>query len=291
MHNQWLTRSDVLDFFDPTFPERRPRGQGIFGFCAAMPYEVEAVRSIQLELILYLEEWIDSGLQPDGSERPFERNFRPKCRGAEFVMADDANLAPPPNALVSIAKMFDGQLYVNTRRTGENFYSIRLGRPPASITSLSINIHPGGGYDFDAVPSLSDNREVIAGFFFYLFYGSEWVYRLVKCRHCGAFALPTRKLWKSYTRGWLCKACSRTLPAILSVTKARADARRRWFALAVEAWRTWEAKPQTGDRNKWITREVNRGLPPRDARIRSNTIKLNEKKIEQEVKRIQHATA
>jgi hypothetical protein len=60
---------DLIDFLDPTFPGRRSYRTG-FGRSVAIPWEPEAIRAIQNELRSYLKEWIDSGFQADGSEKP-----------------------------------------------------------------------------------------------------------------------------------------------------------------------------------------------------------------------------
>ena len=126
-----------------------------------------------------------------------------------------------------------------------------------------------------------------AGMFLF-FYHSEWLYRLMKCRQCGVFAVPDRKPRKSYVRGWHCRPCGRTVSATISVAERRKDQRKKWFNLAVDAVRRWEQRPRNQDRIEWIKEEVNKGLRLVD-QIKRNTITHNLKDIEARAKGDDHA--
>jgi hypothetical protein len=263
----------LLDFLDPTFPDRVRWDHG-FGQSVLFQSGRADVRAVQREICSYLEEWIDSGVQTDGSERPYERNFAPKsCRKAWSFEDGKPNLFPPSRAVKAMAKFCNGSLMVR-----ENSYLI-VGHEEANTSgSVSVSIGSRGGIEYEPTfGSVSDDPEVAAAGMFLEFYRSEWLFRLMQCRHCRKFAVPNRKPRNSYVRGWLCSKCSKTVPAAAATENSRRCRHKQWFDLAVDACielNVLSLERRGIDRVAQITEKVNAGLPLMD-RIKRNTITRN----------------
>jgi hypothetical protein len=236
-------------------------------------------RVVQQKLRLFIEEWINSGFHPDGSEWPNDRNFAPKsCRKVWSFTDGKPNLFPPPLAVTAMAKFCNGALLVNG-----NSYQI-VGHEEANTNSrVSVFIGPQGGIQYEPTSgSANDDPETMAAGIFLMFYRSKWLYRLMMCHHCGAFEVPKRVPRTSYVRGWHCIACSRKVPAFVSVNNSRMKRREEWLTLAVKACQKLKSRPQKADRVAWITSEVNTGLEALRSRerIKRNTITRNLTEIE-----------
>jgi hypothetical protein len=279
---------DLLDFLDPAFPEWVARGLNWdFGFGASTDFRSGKVDAgeVQRQLGSYIEEWIDSGFHEDGSEWPYERNFAPKSSRAVWSLDDgEPNLCPPPQAVKAMARFCNGTLQVRG-----NSYLIVGHEEANTSSSVSVSIGPRGGIQYEPTTQCRDgDAETMAAGMFLFFYHSEWLYRLMKCRQCGVFAVPDRKPRKSYVRGWHCRPCGRTVSATISVAERRKDQRKKWFNLAVDAVRRWEQRPRDQNRIEWIKDEVNKGLRLVD-QIKRNTITHNLKDIEARAKGDDHA--
>jgi hypothetical protein len=268
----------LLDFLDPTFPDRVRWDHG-FGQSVLFQSGKVDVRAVQREMRSYLEEWIDSGILTHGSERPYERNFAPKsCRKVWSFEDGKPNLFPPPRAVKAMAKFCNGSLMVR-----ENSYLV-VGHEEANTNgSVSVSIGSQGGIEYEPTfGSVSDDPEVVAAGMFLDFYRSEWLFRLMQCRHCRKFAVASKKPRNSYVRGWLCSKCSKTVPAAAATENGRKCRHQRWFDLAVEACIGLNVTPfeRRGiDRVAQITENDNAGLPLMD-RIKRNTITRNLTEIE-----------
>ncbi len=309
---------DMLDFLEPTFPERVNRWQG-FGKSVLISLDKEGAAAVQREFRQYLEEWIQTGFQPDGSEWPEKRNFAPPQSAESF------SGKPFPRALESLARFWNGALLVKTDKSAGWSYLIVPSQqanadsdPPAG---LSVEIGPQGGFGYQ--PSISKRRaypaseieqanppelkglriadrskyvpepvnpEPVAAGLFESFYRSEWLFRLMQCHHCRSFAVPNKPR-KSYVRGWHCRKCSSKVTATKATERSRKQQRDKWLNLAVDACARWDAmsrKPRGIDRIPWITEQVNGKLALVN-RIKRQTITRNLSEIEMKVRERNHA--
>jgi hypothetical protein len=306
---------DLLDFLDPTFPARVNRRQG-FGRSVLIPLDKDGTAAVQQEFRQYLEEWIQTGFQPDGSEWPEQRNFAPPQSAESF----SGNLFP--RALESLARFWNGELRVKTDKSAGWSYLIvpsqKANADSESTAGLSVEIGSQGGFGYQ--PSISRRRaypaieteqttqprlniadrsnyvpeainpEPIAACLFESFYRSEWLFRLMQCHHCRSFAVPN-KLRKSYVRGWHCRNCSSKVTAIKATGESRKQQRDNWLKLAVDACALWNAmgrKPRGIDRVQWITVQVNEKLALVN-RIKRQRITRNLSEIEKLVRERNHA--
>lgn len=296
--------NNLLDFLDPSFPERDRQGwdhlslrHGWVGQILITP-EDGGVLAVQKFLRSFLEEWINTGFHADGSEWPDERNFAPKIPPPEMNWegwSEKGGLPDriqPPHALEAMAKFCNGTLQVNC---GSGTYDIVSHREAETDSSVTVFIGPKGGILYEPTSSEThrhDPEMVAAGMFLMLYRsGSEWLFRLMQCRQCGSFDV-VKKPRKSYIDGWYCSKKCRNVKAMKTTEKNRQALRDRWFNLAVDALAQWNAmtpKPRA-DRTAWITEQVNNGpKPSRDGVIKRHTITHNLNEIEAEVERRNHA--
>ena len=309
---------DLLDFLDASFPERVNRWKG-FGRSVLIPLDKEGAAAVQREFRLYLEEWIQTGFQPDGSEWPERRNFAPP------PSPDLYNGKPFPRALESLARLWDGTLRVQTDKSADWHYLIvpttKASADSEPSAGLSVEIDPQGGFGYqprvrnrptyaaiqaeqEGPSALSGlriadrskyvhepvNPEPIAAGLFERFYRSQFLFRLMQCRHCRSFAVPDNHR-KRYVRGWHCRKCSSKATAIKAVKESRKRQRDEWLILAVDACARWDAmsrKPSGIDRIPWITEEVNKKLRLVN-RIKRQTITRNLSEIEKQARERNHA--
>jgi len=268
----------LLDFLDPTSGDKSHQGHG-FGQSVLFQSGRVEVRAVQRDLAHFLGEWVESGIQADGSERPYERCFAPRSCRKEWSFDDGKpNLFPPPRAVKAMANFCNGSLMVR-----DNSYLV-VGHGEANTSgSVSVLIGSRGGIEYEPTfSSLSDDPETVAAGMFLTFYRSEWLFRLMSCRHCRKFSVPKRRPRKSYVRGWLCSKCIKTVPATAAMKNSRQSRHQQWFNLAVDAYIALNASSSEEygvDRAAQLTEKVNAGLPITN-RIKRNTITRNLAEIE-----------
>jgi hypothetical protein len=122
-------------------------------------------------------------------------------------------------------------------------------------------------------------RELAAMGFLY-FWNSGQLFTIMRCAHCGIFAIP-RNVRKSYVRGWHCEQCRNSASAKAATAAYRTNSRARWFSRAATAFREYESSPRltTTNRVLFIRDRVNEGLPAYQ-RITRNMITRNLTKIQ-----------
>ncbi len=266
----------LLEFLDPAFPEKLAWNDG---WGQSIEFQSGAVdpRETQKVLVSYLEEWIDSGRQSDGAERPYDRNFAPKSSRKIWNFEDGKpNLLPPPHAVVAMSNFFNGVPMVRDRH-----YLIHRSAEAHSTGSVSILIGGQGGIHFEPTRETGKTTpESFAAGLFLQFYRSEIIFRLMQCKNCRSFAVHDRPR-QSYVRGWHCPKCIKKVPALISSDKARKSKRERWFNLAVEACFKLDAAREGPESEKLIlsiTEKVNSRLSLQN-RIKRHTIARNLKDI------------
>jgi hypothetical protein len=231
----------------------------------------------------YIDEWIDTGFHPDGSERPYKRNFTPRQRKDGESLGDYHKSAPieATPAVQAIARLHSAELVVP------------MEKPVYQIQNACqvIRFLPEGGIEY-IKPSLSQpDAEKCAARIFLDFYSSEWRYRLMRCQRCRSLRVPKRNPRKYYERGWHCDQCRHGAAAQAATSKSRALIRDRWFRRAVDAYQKFEKlNGQTKrDKVRYITEHVNAGLPPTQ-KIKRNMITRNLAEIQAAAEGSSHAT-
>ena len=241
------------------------------------------LRSIQRKLRTYIDEWIDSGFQSDGSECPRMRNFKPPYRGGSEEAATPRPkwdsppeaYSPPPTAISALAKLHRGKAV-----PFGGHYEIDIEKGTKSTIQMRIDSRGGIDY-FLRQESLGSNAELRAAQIFYWFYRSGWVFSLMRCNRCRSLSVPTTKPRKRYERGWHCDKCRNSAAALAATAAKREQFREQWLALAVDAYTEFVSRPRRAahDLSAFITERVNRDLPFSD-RIKRNTITRNLKQIQ-----------
>lgn len=246
-------------------------------------FSKKELRSIQRQLRAYINEWIDSGFAPDGSEFPVRREFKPRLRDRDdgtaisrpkWPLPPPEDYAPPPAAVSAIAKLHHGKAVPYIGR-----YRIEIennAKPP-----VEMSISPGGGVDYILREKGRQSTESRAALIFYWFYRSNWLFRLMRCNRCKALSLPQTKPRKRYERGWHCDKCRNSAAAQAATAARRTRLREQWLGLAVDAYREYRSSPRrsTNDVSVFIAERVNKRLPY-NSRIKRNTITRNLKEIQ-----------
>jgi transposase-like protein len=246
-------------------------------------FDKDKLRSIQQRLRAYIDEWIDTGFQSDGSECPGKRNFQPMFRGwsegaaatrPEWNSPPEA-FEPPPAAISALARLHRGKAIPFGRH-----FEIEIEKDTKQ--SVQIRIHPDGGIDyFLSKEWLGSDAELRAAQIFYWFYRSKCIFFLMRCAHCKRLDVPKTKPRRRYERGWHCDKCRNGAAALAATSAKRGQVREQWSALAVNAYREYTSKSRraTHDVSAYITERVNKHLPFAD-RIKRNTITRNLKAIQ-----------
>jgi hypothetical protein len=205
---------------------------------------------IHLKVRAYIDEWIDTGFLSDGSEVPDSRGIRPASNA--------------PSARAALALM-------ENRIRPKMRFDLR------------------GGITFDPIGFPSPTLENFAGEIFVELYCSEWLFRIMRCNRCKAIFLPDREPRKRYERGWHCSKCRNSAAAQAATDAKRAEFRRRWFALAVNAYTEYHgsARRTTNGLTQFVTSRVNEGLPL-GGKVKRNRITRNLAEIQIEAERRQN---
>ncbi len=215
----------------------------------------------------YVGAWIDSGFQPNGSEAPETRTYA--TWGGQLVFQSLEGLLNSFQVIEGPPEQTIFGLQAN------NSKQLRL------RGSLRFMFEPRGGVRADPVVFRGHlkPRELAAMGFLY-FWNSGQLFTIMRCAHCGIFALP-RKARKSYVRGWHCERCRNSASAKAATAEYRKNSRVRWFSRAVTAYREYESSPRLARTNRvlFIRDRVNAGLPAYQ-RIKRNTITHNLVKIQ-----------
>jgi hypothetical protein len=215
----------------------------------------------------YVGAWINSGFKPDGSEAPEMRTYATwggqvifQSLG-ELLNSDDVIEGPPDQTIFGL--------------------QAKTSRKMPLRGSLRFMFEPRGGIRADPVVFRGHLKpEELAAMGFLYFWNSGQLFTIMRCAHCGIFAIP-RKARKSYVRGWHCERCRNRASAKAATAETRKNLRKRWFARAVDAFREFDRQPRRAKdkRVEFITKRVNKGLPALH-RIKRNTITHNLAKIQ-----------
>jgi hypothetical protein len=279
---------NLLEFLYATTPLARARWEKKHPlpgyFAGSLEYAMFApwrnFNSLKIPHILrsYIDEWIDTGFRPDGSEMPYSRNFIPRQRKDGESIPDYHKNAHinAPNAIQALARLHQAELIV-AMDPGKAVYIYQI-----QDARLVARLHPEGGIEYIPEPTLANpDAGKCAAQIFLEFFSTEWRYRLMRCRQCRSLCAPKNKPRNGYPRGWYCNNCRNSAAAQAATEKTRDLLWERWFMRAVNAYREFEDQPgRTGrDRIQFITDRVNAGLPALH-RIKRNTITLNLEKIQ-----------
>lgn len=220
-----------------------------------------------------VDEWIDSGIDSDGNERPRSRHLD---EGFLVVPAELENMT------------IDGRL-ITVVKTGSRIRQIVescLRRHP--IWPLLKN---GGGVEMTfnapqpAWPRESEDPydwkprfegeppmpEAHVAMLFVQFFRSRWIFRLMRCARCRRYQ-PVNAPRAVYEYGWHCARCRRSAPALRSMKRERKQRKERLLRLCAEAW--FKSRLKVYGRYPWMIERVNSQMP-RGAHIRRNFITRN----------------
>jgi hypothetical protein len=265
----------------------------------------------------YTDEWLDTGIAPDGKESPFSR----KLTGARVAWAAvweheystswgsridwDNGIERSPIGLATKLSVTAHPDREPLRPAMTPFAPSRVQRPattplPATgdrvVDALrerrraklrdrtakqtpSTQTHPNMPED---VVSAANLRAVVI---FHAFMKASWRYRLGKCKRCQEyFVLKVNPSKLPYARGMHCPNCKNAASAEASAKAKRADREQKLLGLAADVWSSWRPAPQFSERNKWIAERVNQLLGEKKA-IQRNWVTRHEKEIAAELKR------
>lgn len=215
----------------------------------------------------YVDAWVDSGFQPNGSELPEMRTYATWggqiiFQSLEGLLNSDLVIEGPPEQTIF------GLQARNSKQL-----------PLRGL--LSFKFDPRGGIRADPVVFRGHlNPKELAALGFLHFWNSDQLFTIMRCAKCGIFVLPP-KARKSYARGWHCVRHRDSAAAVAATADSRKKFRERWFGRAVDACREFERHPRRdkNDRVEFITKRVNDCLPALH-RIKRNTITRNLAKIQ-----------
>lgn len=218
-----------------------------------------------------VDEWIDSGIQADGSEQPRSRRLS-DASVVEYVEAE---------GIVSAV----GKPKSRIRRMVNDYqqrYPMFIQLQDDGRTLPVFAAEGGDELRADKRPPMP-GREVVR--LFIQFYDSPWIFRLMRCARCRTYQLVNAPR-QSYVRGWHCAGCSKTAAATRCVSQARADERERKLQACAAAWAKGE--PKHAERRAWVLEQANK-LFPYGNLIKRNFIARNLAEIQARAERMNNA--
>jgi hypothetical protein len=259
----------------------------------------------------YTDEWLATGIDPDGKESPFAR----KLTAAKVAFAAtgkyeyrlyfgkidwDNGIERLPTRLADRLRVIpDGAVgMVQVKPIASPFASARVTQPPTKdprewvLSKIqekrrekrrdqtpATYTHPNMPEDVIAAANL---RAIIL---FHALMKAPWRYRLGKCKRCQTyFVLKVNPSKTPYVRGMHCSECKSPASAGASAKTKRAEREQQLLSLAADVWSSWHPTEQFGERNAWIAGKVCKLLGERKA-IQRNWVTRHEKQINAELKK------
>lgn len=179
----------------------------------------------------YVDQWVESGRQKDGTERPHVRCLSLVNR-------------------VALEQSLQNYISAELESSGEIKFGFR--DPGYGTTGGNDNARAHAKHRADQL--------------FLWFMRSEWKARFGNCRCCKKYFVAKKKLRNFYKHGVCCSECLHKATAARSTQKKRDDFRKRFIQIAAHAQNRW--KPENGDKASWVAREVNDILPAGQRRTR-----------------------
>ncbi len=259
----------------------------------------------------YTDEWLATGIDPDGKESPFARKLseakvafaavgKYEYRSAFGKIDWDNGIERLPTSLASRLRVIpdSGVGMVEVKPLVSPFASARVSQAPTKDPlpgtgewvlskvrekqhgdTPATYTHPNMPEDVIAAANL---RSIIL---FHAFMKAPWRYRLGKCRRCQAyFVLKVNPSKTPYVRGMHCSECKSPASAGASAKTKRAEREQQLLSLAADVWSSWHPTAEFGERNAWIAGRVCKLLGEKKA-IQRNWVTRHEKEIIAELKR------
>ena len=251
----------------------------------------------------YTDEWLDTGIDSQGQERPFSRQItstgsaRSAVAGYEY--AQHPVVIDWNNGLVRRRKNFAERLRVDPlehiAKSGKDAqakkHKVSTKRsPPSFEDQLFSGLRDYRERKARNIPHSYTNmpRDVEraarlrAACLFHAFMEAPWRHKLGKCKRCHSYFVLKNKPAETYVRGMHCSDCKSIASAGASAKSKRAERESRLLGLAADVWSLW--RHQTGDRNEWIAEQVSDLFGEKRA-IQRNWVTRHEKEIAAEVKK------
>jgi len=260
----------VLQFIDVTTFLRRRRWEkkhsdrypspDSLSFAMFAPHRSFDPLEIPPILRSFIDEWIDTGFQSDGTERPYQRNFRLRNRKegeSPWEYFIDAPMVEAPRSLQAVVRLFRGELIVPI---GTRFYQIQSAYGSCAVVPIQLD----GTVEFINDAFFAEaNAETCAARIFLKLLSSEARYTLMRCNQCRKLFAPKRKPAKIYIRGWYCKFCRNSAAAGAATSAARKHKTEQRLALAANAFLDFHRRPRrtTASCTQHIVEQMNSRLP------------------------------
>lgn len=221
----------------------------MFGLTAAPTKEyVGANQDFRQLLRNYVDMWLETGREQDGTERPLVR---------KPTMVIQALVTAYLRTHPALPVHFDNGYQVAIPFRLESFPSLRPKRP------YSFRELPSGervrlvrGVHKPRNDVKDDAQRLFVGMLF-----TRWSMRVAKCRHatCGRYYI-LNKPRVFYKRGTVCRRCSSSLSAAQRTTDQRRRQHETLLRAAVRAYAEWHAKAslQRSSLKAYISRELRR---------------------------------
>jgi hypothetical protein len=177
--------------------------------------------SAHLEILRTLaDEWIDSGINPDGTEQPHSRHLNEeRCIEFREIKGEWTAVAEPKSRI----------------RRAVNDYQEKY--------QIRLQLNPRGGREY-VFTSSSDSDvmpEAQAILLFIRIYSSPWLKSLMRCAQCRTYDLVNSPR-PGYINGWHCKKCRNSAPALRRTRKTRDDLKRLRLRYCAEEWLRKQAR-------------------------------------------------
>ncbi len=249
----------------------------------------------------YTGEWLDTGIDSQGQERPFTRTLT--GTGSAWSAVAGYEYAQHPvfidwnNGLQRRRKTIAERLYVDPTE--------HIAAANSSTEKLPTSIkYPVGSFEHRLFSGLREYRKakgrnvprsytnmprnvahaarLRAACLFHAFMEAPWRHKLGNCKRCHSYFVLRNKPAGTYVRGMHCSDCKNIASAGASAKTKRAERESRLLGLATDVWPSW--RHQGEDRNKWIAEQVSSLFGEKKA-IQRNWVTRHEKEIEAELKR------
>lgn len=233
----------------------------------------------------FTDDWLATGIDGQGQERPFERKLT-RTQGAwdavqkyesrpQFVIDWNNGLARRRKTLAEKLRLYSLEPAETPVRPAPRFPSEVSA---SSKSTNSVKVAPGSFEDLFLTglrerrkrkrkapearledPNLPEDviraAELRAACLFHALMEAPWRHKLGKCKRCHCYFVLHNKPPETYARGMHCQDCKNKASADASGRTKREQRKKQFIELAADVWNAWRPKPGE-DRNEWVAEQV-----------------------------------
>lgn len=241
MHGDIL--EDVLILLDQSFHERADIDEKQLD---GSPRFIDRERALEIHQHFkhFVEEWIESGIGEHGEEWISKRSLVKREQFSVFDgelyhrVKNNKPVESIPAVVNALGELFSSHVVSFNQHAAHPSFRL-IGTGDSLNIGFDLLIYsfagPKGGIQFEPKIWAERPPRLIAAWLFMEFFRSELPTRIMQCRSCKCFFIPSRKQKDFYLQGWHCPQHSKNAASSRSVEKGRKKSLQRKIEAAASS--------------------------------------------------------